>query len=443
MSAIGSCNQSSPASTATVLLVGACGLDRLLMVASYPSSDAKIRSTSYHEIGGGNAANTAVAMGRLSTLMGSRQVRVKLATKIGGDAVGKKIIQDLQQGGVVLSSPLFAVSSDKDSSTGFTTIIVSAKERSRTCIHTPGSCGELLPTDLEALDMNLLFRDVVHFHSDGRHTEVALALAREARKRGIPVSVDVEKDRGSKALDLLMEEANTIFTNADQIDDYLTRLTGELETLQNRTKLPCPNIINCSQDIQESLVATCARAIHPSSYFTRWFRQVGKEVVITKGELGSLHVKCDSLNLSDPVAFGSEGGFELNQICVKRTDASGSSVEVSHEFFDRIGRGCETIKFKSNYTIRLVGPMRDCKVHDTTGAGDAFVGGFLIGRLQGFSSEECLKLGAWVSGRKVEGPGARTSLPDSDVMGKFLGSNSADIVKSLDQLVGEYAQCTS
>ena len=42
-----------------ILLIGACALDRLVTVSSYPTADSKIRSTSYNEVGGGNAANTA------------------------------------------------------------------------------------------------------------------------------------------------------------------------------------------------------------------------------------------------------------------------------------------------------------------------------------------------------------------------------------------------
>ncbi len=42
-----------------ILVIGSCGLDRLLTVSSYPVADSKIRTTSYAEVGGGNAANTA------------------------------------------------------------------------------------------------------------------------------------------------------------------------------------------------------------------------------------------------------------------------------------------------------------------------------------------------------------------------------------------------
>ena len=36
-----------------VLLVGSCGLDRLLTVTNYPDPDAKVRTTAYNEMGGG------------------------------------------------------------------------------------------------------------------------------------------------------------------------------------------------------------------------------------------------------------------------------------------------------------------------------------------------------------------------------------------------------
>ena len=48
-----------PSESPVILVIGSCGLDRLLTVSSYPVADSKIRTTSYAEVGGGNAANTA------------------------------------------------------------------------------------------------------------------------------------------------------------------------------------------------------------------------------------------------------------------------------------------------------------------------------------------------------------------------------------------------
>lgn len=75
-----------------ILVIGACALDRILAVESYPKADAKVRSTSYHEMGGGNAANTATACSLLasSSYLSSSNVgklKVKLSTKIGSDTI--------------------------------------------------------------------------------------------------------------------------------------------------------------------------------------------------------------------------------------------------------------------------------------------------------------------------------------------------------------------
>lgn len=46
-------NESEQQEERVVLLVGSCGLDRLLTVTKYPNPDAKVRTTAYHEMGGG------------------------------------------------------------------------------------------------------------------------------------------------------------------------------------------------------------------------------------------------------------------------------------------------------------------------------------------------------------------------------------------------------
>lgn len=61
---------------------------------------------------------------------------------------------------------------------------------------------------------------------------------------------------------------------------------------------------------------------------------------------------------------------------------------------------------------------------DTTGAGDAFHGGFLYGLLSGEDLEMSLKLGNAVAALKCRDLGARTGLPDTKELSKVLGSKS-------------------
>jgi sulfofructose kinase len=62
----------------------------------------------------------------------------------------------------------------------------------------------------------------------------------------------------------------------------------------------------------------------------------------------------------------------------------------------------------------------DCR--DTTGAGDAFHGGFMFGLLSGFSVEETLRVANAVAGLKCRAIGARTALPTLEEVNDLLGT---------------------
>jgi sugar/nucleoside kinase (ribokinase family) len=64
-----------------------------------------------------------------------------------------------------------------------------------------------------------------------------------------------------------------------------------------------------------------------------------------------------------------------------------------------------------NSAFDLTVPAPRVKVMDTTGAGDAFNGGFLVGFLEGRSPRECLRLGNFVGARSTLAVGGIASLP--------------------------------
>lgn len=65
--------------------------------------------------------------------------------------------------------------------------------------------------------------------------------------------------------------------------------------------------------------------------------------------------------------------------------------------------------------------------HDTTGAGDAFHGGFLYGLLRGEEIETCLQLANATASLKCRALGARTALPTETELTEFLGQNPATL----------------
>ena len=73
-------------------------------------------------------------------------------------------------------------------------------------------------------------------------------------------------------------------------------------------------------------------------------------------------------------------------------------------------RGCVWIRGRQRLRARAL------RVHvaDTTGAGDAFNGGFLCGLLRGNSPEECLRIANCVGGLSTRMPGGVDALPGKD-----------------------------
>ena len=61
---------------------------------------------------------------------------------------------------------------------------------------------------------------------------------------------------------------------------------------------------------------------------------------------------------------------------------------------------------------------------DTTGAGDAFHGGFLYGLLTGEDLETSLKFGNAVAAIKCSALGARTALPTKSELASFLAQGA-------------------
>lgn len=408
-----------------ILNVGACCLDRLLTVTTYPEADAKVRTTAYHEYGGGNAGNTATTMAllRSASFFGgeSSNIKIKILSKVGDDSVGKQLANDLRTNGVDLS--LFQVVAG--STTSCTTVIVSEIEHTRTCFFTPGSCGELTMKDLDELDMNEIFQNVVLLNSDGRHTEVANALAKEAQRRGIPVAVDPEKDRNTPAQDELMELATTLFTNSEQLESYYERRGNELECKHGRPPVSKPKIV-ASAGSTTSNIEIVANSIRPSAFYLRWHndRQFHKEVVLTKGKLGALRVvptKLESCKENPGESLILVHSSANNPITIDHT----VSTEGTH----------------FQFAVEAIGVVQDVTIIDSTGAGDAFIGGYLLCKLlHPDSSQLALQFGTWVASKKLRGPGARSALPSGIDVDNMLGRTQEDVQCSLQTLIGPFGE---
>ena len=285
----------------SVLIMGATCVDRVLSVAAYPRPDSKMRTTSNAEMCGGNAANVAAALALLSapTFTYARHaestepaaaLRVVLLTKVGDDNAAVHLKADLESKGVDCSSRLFVM--QPHSTTSITTVIASESEHTRTCLHSPGSCGELTVEEVEEVlssseDGDELFRNVVFFHSDTRHTSAAVALAKEARRRGIPMSVDVEKDRGPVMTELVAMATSIVFGNEDKLHEYASRRLDERPAdRSSRSLFSCTYMYASSDAATDSEGVErneeCLRRISSFLGYGGDAIQRGKSVVVTR-----------------------------------------------------------------------------------------------------------------------------------------------------------------
>lgn len=220
-----------------------------------------------------------------ATFFKDKNIKLKFISKVGADTVGQQLMEELEKVNVDTTSPLMK-RGPVGSTTSFTSIIVSEEEHTRTCIHTPGTCGELTMDDVGSVDMDEVFENVIHLHSDARHTRVALFLAGEARRRRITVSCDSEKDRNTKDLDELMKVSDILFTNSNYLGPYLQRLESELEAARDesrRKSLPNP-ATTAGEEISKNFdtIETITKSLTPSAFYSRWYSQMKKQVIVTQ-----------------------------------------------------------------------------------------------------------------------------------------------------------------
>lgn len=336
---------------------GGAGVDYLASVASYPKPDDKIRTTDLQVQGGGNVGNALTAAARLG-------LTPRIVTKVADDSLGNQILSELREEGIDTSHVVVA----EGGVSPFTYIIVDAESKTRTCIHTAGSppitASELPP---DAVSAALQGAHLAYF--DGRLSECAVLLAREAAKRSIPILVDAERPR--EGLDELLGLA-----------DYVVASSR------------FPLLWTGASSLGAAQVAIMSRL--PKAKFL--IVTLGSEgcAVLVRATSGtqSKAVPVDDVlrTLQQDVLQQAEQPFVVSSGVTSYVSSDGTQVD---------GR-------------LLVGsavPLTSPEVVDTTGAGDAFIGAVLYGLCAGLPLERILPLAATVAAAKCQALGARPGLP--------------------------------
>lgn len=335
----------------------------LAQAPAFPQPDSKVRTTSLTYIAGGNASNTATTARRLG-------LNVKLISRIGTDALGDAALSQLRFDGVDVS----LVDVHAGTTTALAYVIVDAQNGTRTCITTAPDAdlaredvlGDAVLAAIERAELLVI---------DGRHPEAAIAAATYARSLQVPVLLDVERIR--PMVDELLAVADYIVTNSTFPFDYAARdgVPGQVgkEHGEDSSRAALDDAMS------NLLEATNARIL-----------------ITTRGAEGSTTMSGESLG------------------CAER------NAEVGKPVPHMTLRSHVSERTLRSYSILECAAWPAFDVVDTTGAGDAFIGGIVYGLVTKMKLEDTLALAAYVAAAEVAQVGARDGLPRREEVPRYL-----------------------
>ncbi len=162
---------------ASILCAGIAVLDEVFRVSAFPLPDTKVQASEFITIGGGNAANAAVAIARLDG-------KAYFAAPLGDDAVGDRLIESLQREGVECVGCVRV----PGARTPVSAIFVDARGD-----RTIANYRDHRLNDATADDPDLLVTAIDAVVADNRFPDFVLPICRAAMARRIPVVIDADK----------------------------------------------------------------------------------------------------------------------------------------------------------------------------------------------------------------------------------------------------------
>lgn len=316
----------------SVLVFGAACLDYIIFVDHFPQPDEKLRTKGLTICGGGNAGNTSTCLSRLG-------IPLKLIAKIGDDSNGKTILGEFQKEEHIDTSLILIRPS---MTSPITNVIVDISGKTRTCLFSAAN-EEILCNDLQPNYLNGI--NFVHF--DSRSTEAAVHLAKLAHERGIPCSLDLERER--PYLDQLIPLMNYIITTEHYSRD-VCKDSSLIET-------------------GKRLLSTC------------------RFVIITRGKDGSVLIERSDQKISAPV--------------IRKNSTDDQSIVTCEIQEDLRIWYCTAWPISSEEIIDTTG-SGDAFI-------GAIIYGIL--REKSWSKDQFLRFASYVAMCKLKGIGARTTLP--------------------------------
>ena len=354
------------------LLLGSCCLDYIVAADKFPQEDRKMAVHDAEALPGGNACTSSVALSRLG-------VRTTLIAALKKDFIGNSLCESLGADGVNVHVL------DRSTSSPFSYII--NHKGTRTILHTPGKPAteeELLGAGIEAL-----LDGATHLHIDAtRYSSKSLPLAEKARARGIEVSVEFEEGKLGDARDKewyrewvtgMLPLASLVFTSTD----VPVLLTGE-----SSAELGMARMLDCSRS---QVVVTTLGAKGCVAVCTPSFAAAART---ENPFLLPLHVQHAVM----------DAGADAHAVAGAGASASVSASAGAGGVQGEGGRAVHVWRCPAQ-------AVEPDEIADTTGAGDAFIGGVLASWMSGHTVQKVLNVGSAAAAGSIRRTGGQAGLP--------------------------------
>lgn len=163
-----------------ILCAGIAVLDEVFRIREFPLPDTKVEASEFITIGGGCAANAAVAIARLGA-------KVRFAAPLGGpageDAIGNRLVEGLDGEGIECSGCVRVTGGR----TSVSAIFIDAHGDRTIATFRDHRLDAVVPDDPDGLVAGM---DAVLV--DKRFVEFVMPICRAALRRGIPVVIDAD-----------------------------------------------------------------------------------------------------------------------------------------------------------------------------------------------------------------------------------------------------------
>jgi len=401
----------------TVLGFGFSGVDYIATVGKYPSPDEKVRTLSLSLTGGGNCGNTMSTIGILGSSLFKNNdinIRSKIITKIADDSNGRFVEKGLQDNCIDTNDIII---SPPPSETGFVYVIVDAETKTRTCLATLPN-AEISDDEISNKLKDNVLKDVSLIHFDSRHTQAATKLASIASTLSIPMSIDLEKDR-PPFLRKLLPYCNIVFTNENAVQKLFDNVTNDNRS--GTIKIINDNIDDDAIMEQEELVRRVSLMAY--SFSTKNIIDSKVHTVIsTLGSNGSILIRKKNIVSSNSILSDDKeiGDKDIDDL---KKQLANCNISIKHyEYYP--DNSSDVYEILTCSCVKL----SPDEIIDTTGAGDSYIGGFIVGMVSGLSLDECMKVGTLIAANVIMKEGARLGIMSGKQLRLYLAHLSSNAI---------------